>query len=501
MAAVVVRPTRFRQLVEQNKWAMVETFNMHFQKAARELAEQASDEKLTKRLLSLSVPKRKFERWMSGDLDTVPHRDTRQVLEYLFDIPAEELFRTISANDAPVGTRDVYGLSTQGHEVRAAPPFNMVHGREGDAPGQSGASGLAAFPPQPLAVDAARNVAQLGFDVPATVADQTRLLLRTTADSTQLTVISIALESIVDRYEELGPLELTRETRMWREMLRMLILSGYQPPRTQVELFRLTARASGLLGYMAVNAGAPFAVADAYCADAEELAREAGDTALEVWAAGTRSLGLYYAGRYRESDLAAQAGIALAPGSPQAIRLLVNGRARALARMGDRAGTERAVGEALELSDRQPGLPEGLTSCISFAPYSIARTCANAATASLHAGDALMALSYAEQIDELVERSTSDWSRALVRIDVAMALLQKESPEVEQAMELGRSALRAGTAAPIQSVWKRANELYDEAGRWHDVASVREYAEELRAWRSHPQAQLIVAGSSAGAVP
>ncbi|MER5991503.1 hypothetical protein [Streptomyces viridosporus] len=73
---------------------------------------------------------------------------------------------------------------------------------------------------------------------------------------------------------------------------------------------------------MAVNASARFDVVDAYCTEAETLAREVGEVSMEMWASGTRSLGLYYHKRYLEADDAAAAGVALAPDNAQAIRLL-----------------------------------------------------------------------------------------------------------------------------------------------------------------------------------
>ncbi|BBA96435.1 hypothetical protein RVR_1733 [Actinacidiphila reveromycinica] len=49
-------------------------------------------------------------------------------------------------------------------------------------------------------------------------------------------------------------------------------------------------------------------------------------------------------------DAAAAQGIELSPRSPRAIRLWAKGRARALARQGDCAGTARAIGRALDLT-------------------------------------------------------------------------------------------------------------------------------------------------------
>ncbi|WPW26328.1 hypothetical protein P6B95_01910 [Streptomyces atratus] len=445
-----MRPTLFRQMVQERRWTTSETFSTHFAKAGRELAEQTGN----RRLGEISVPRRTFDRWMAGEVRSLPQRDTRRILEHLFQQPVAKLFHT---SDSKM--------------LMAAVPLPAV--RQSSRPLASSQTGM--------------------FDDPLSVAAQTESLTRSSVDAALLEHFRGQLQGIVDRYETSGPQALAGEARMIRSTLHTL-LSGQHLPAVRAELFALTSRAAGLLAYMAVNAGSGPTVAEAYCTEAEVLAKHIGNTQLQMWAAGTRSLSLYYQRRYSEADAAAAAGIEMAPTSHQAIRLLANGRARALARLGDRRGAERAIGKALDLSDRLAGLPSGITSCISFAPYSPARTLANVITARLSLDDTAEVLSCAELIDSLIENSDSEWSRALVRLDVATALLQHKQPEIEQAMALGQSALHAGTTAPITSVWQRANELYERARPWQAEADVSQYAEELRNWRSHPQAKPIISG-------
>lgn len=442
--------TRFVLRVQENGWASYEKFSIHFAKAAERAAELEGDPRLAR----ITVSRSSFDRWMGrkGGVKGTPRREPNLVLRHMFNMSTERLFEPVDARAAVVAVPDVLPCPS---------------------------SALA-----------------LGFDDPLEVVAQTMSLTSSNADPPLVSMVALSIESIVDRYEAFGPQQLAGETRLLRKMLHT-VLAGRQPPAVRAELFALGARAAGILGYMAVNSGAAFEVVDAYCVEAESLAREIADTPLQMWAAGTRSLGLYYQQRYAEADAAALAGIELAPQSGQAIRLHVNGRARALARLGDRRGTEEAIGQAFRLSESQSALPDGLTSCIAFTPYSVARSLANAVTARLSLGDSSEVLTYASQIDSLIERSDSDWSRALVGLDVATALLQRESPEIEHAMALGRSALRAGTTAPIKSVWQRANELYAKASRWHALPDVGDYAEELRMWRSQPHAGLITAGARA----
>ncbi|WDT60277.1 hypothetical protein [Streptomyces sp. G7(2002)] len=307
-------------------------------------------------------------------------------------------------------------------------------------------------------------------------------------DPESVKVLQRSVEDIVARYEARGPHRMAPEAEDLRRYVQEL-LEGRQPPRQQEALFRLAAQASGLLGYMAVNAGRD-SLAEAYCAEAEKLASAVGDQELLMWIAGTRSLNAYYSGDFVTAVGWADAGVDLAPAHPQAIRLLANGRARALGKMGDRAGAERALAVAEELTVRH-GLPGGLTSCISFAPYGAARTLANAATAHLALGNTRRVLECADQIDDLVEQSDSAWSRALVGLDVATALLNGTSPEVEHAMSIGQQVLSAGSGPPIRSVVQRVGELNALAARWRGQPKVREFVEALQTWRATPQTQLI----------
>lgn len=472
------RATRFRQLCDRNYWTVFASFNIRFERAAQEVARIDGDP----RLADVSVGSRSYDRWMAGNLKKMPWPNTCRVLEHLFGEPAAQLF---------------------------GPPLTETAIRTSGLPQVEGSGTIKApaTPLPPLALSAASAETDVafpalllhGFDDPVTVAAQTYRLTSSNASDSVLAMVRQTIAKIVARYEALGPQQLAGEARVVREMLHG-ILGGHQPPRARAELFGLASQAAGLLGYMAVNAGMKYEVVDAYCTEAEYLAREAGEVSMEIWASGTRSLGLYYQKRYAEAAEAALAGIALSPRNPQSIRLLVNGRSRALARAGDRQGAEQAIGQALELSGRT-ALPDGLTSCISFEPYSMARTLANAITTRLSLGDTAKVLAHVEQIEELIAHSTSEWSRALVGLDVATALLQQARPEVEEAMAVGRRALRSGTTPPIKSVWERAIELYQTAEPWHDEGDVGDYAEVLRTWRSQPQAGTIVVGSRAPIAP
>ncbi|MFK0181685.1 helix-turn-helix domain-containing protein [Streptomyces xanthochromogenes] len=303
-----------------------------------------------------------------------------------------------------------------------------------------------------------------------------------------LTLFGSEIQQLVAHYEADGPhgtLRLADRAVRLRHTVHSL-LEGHQPASHRTGLFNLAAQTSALLGYMAVNRGL-HALADAYSNEAIAFASDTNDIATMMWACGTKSLNAYYQGDPERAAACAAEGIDLAPDHPQAIRLLVNGLARALGKVGDHAGACRAVGRAEDLSART-GVPGGLTPCISLEPYGYTRTLANAATVHVSLGNTESVLRYAADISEQVLTGDSAWSRALVQLDVATAQTTGSHTDIEHAMLLGRQVLDAHSDGPlILSVVQRARELHQIAEPFNDVAAVREYGEALRQWISTPR--------------
>lgn len=445
------RTTLFRQLLQQRHLTTHEAFAAQFERAAARLAALDGDH----RLASVRVSSRQFDRWYGGELQTLPRPDACRVLEHMLGRPVSELFSVMQADRA--------GRDHDNRNREEEQPTSPSQSRRSES-----FSSLHADDESPLEI-----------------VSRTQQLTTSNADESTLAFLGSSLEGITARYELDGPHVLRPQTRHLRQLAHTL-LDGHQPPRARRELFYLAARAAGLLGYMAVNTG-DFPLAEAYCTEALELSRAIDDIETELWANGTLSLRLYYLGKYADADACAAAAAERAPRGAQSIRLLANGRARALAKMGRRQAAARAIGQALELSELHD-VPVGITSCISFEPYGHARTLANAVTAHLSLGNVDQVLKDARQIDDLVEHSDSPWSRALVRLDVSTALLQQASPDVEHAMSLGKQALALCADAPITSVWQRAHDLREQARRWRNHPVVRDYDDEFRAWSSQPAA-------------
>lgn len=295
-----------------------------------------------------------------------------------------------------------------------------------------------------------------------------------------LTLLDELNPSLIGRYELEGPQRLAPELRALRRLSASLgqHISG---PAERTLLAQVAARQSALLAYMSVNLS-QFAAADAYALEAALLATAADDQALLAWIKGTQSLSAYYQEQYLDAMNLARVGLALCPDEEQRIRLLSNGLARAAGKLGDRKVVDQAVNEAFELVKRQPERA-GMTPCIDFAPYSWARTAANAATAYLSVGDCAEALKLTREVSVVVDSSDSDWSRSLVHLDEANALTQGRQADLDHAASLGMNALAGSINKPITSVGTRAAELVVGLKRRGDNKLGTEFAANLREWQ------------------
>ncbi|MFE0774296.1 hypothetical protein [Streptomyces sp. NPDC058861] len=78
----------FPKAVAERRMRVYETFTVHFQRAAREVAQLDRDPSLA----SVYVSRSTWDRWMAGDIKGLPRHPTCRVLEHLLDETAERLF-------------------------------------------------------------------------------------------------------------------------------------------------------------------------------------------------------------------------------------------------------------------------------------------------------------------------------------------------------------------------------------------------------------------------
>ncbi|MCA1217365.1 hypothetical protein [Streptomyces sp. 8L] len=89
------RAIRFPQVVEAHRMGLFETFTIHFKRAARDVAQIDGNASLA----SVHVAQSTWDRWMVGDIKTLPRPTTCRVLEHLFGEPAEQLFAREAGHD------------------------------------------------------------------------------------------------------------------------------------------------------------------------------------------------------------------------------------------------------------------------------------------------------------------------------------------------------------------------------------------------------------------
>lgn len=316
------------------------------------------------------------------------------------------------------------------------------------------------------------------FESPVTISARLQRLGQIDVDDTVLSIVELALGDIIERYEVEGPRKLAPEVVSLRVRMDELLRQRQHPKQIR-HIYELGSKLSGMLSYMAVNRG-HFAHARMYANEAFYIANILDDQQLRAWVRGTESFCAYYMGKFDIAATLAKEGLRFAGEGPQAIRLLSNGLARALGKMGDVDGVHSAIDHANLLAEHAK-TPTGLSPALTFEPYSHARLAANAATAYLSAGDYERTLEYGHQVERLVDESDSVWSRSLVRLDVATALVKSSSPDVEQAVHLGSEALFFSEERPIRSVWQRAHE-FGVATQSFDASEAREYQSVLREW-------------------
>ena len=233
------------------------------------------------------------------------------------------------------------------------------------------------------------------LDSPLEVTARMQWLSTPNVSHTVLEQLDDAVADAIDQFEASGPAPLIPQLvgqRRWVEEL----LHGHQHPRQRNRLYVVAAKLSNLLGCAALDLGVR-ATARAYCREAYQLAELADRPDLLAWVRGTQSLIEYYAGRYKAALNLPRDGQRLATDSPQAVRLAVNGVARALGKLNDDARVDDAVRHALDLLDQHAPGADSDGRSLSLCPYTKAQVAGNAATAYLSAGRPDRARPHAEQ--------------------------------------------------------------------------------------------------------
>jgi transcriptional regulator with XRE-family HTH domain len=359
------------------------------------------------------------------------------------------------------------GLSTPSARYRAA-YCALFGGDEVSLGFRSAQSAAVAVPAAAVILDAE--------DLSSVMA-RVQLLEARSVGSSSLDLLSDAVEDIVSRYEDEGPSTLLSPLTGLRLQVEAMMQTSAHPLH-QRRLYGIAGRIAGMLGYMAVNRGR-YPLARAYCREAFLLGEFGEDRDLQAWVRGTQSFCEYYAGDYATAVELARNGYQFAADGPQAVRLAVNGEARALAKLGDQHGVSAAVDQAYRLLERNP-VVSGVSPGISFGGYSLARTASNAVTAYVDLGATKAAVEHAEVAMPEFELSDSRWSKSLIRLDLAKSLAINPDGDPDEAAGLVSRALDLSSGNLISSMILRSRDFLRVSGqRWRDVPAVVELREAV----------------------
>ena len=307
--------------------------------------------------------------------------------------------------------------------------------------------------------------------------DARRLALKASSDDeARLAYLENEVRQAVADNERLTPAVLMARMRPLRSYVDQL-MSGRQHPPQRVRLYVAAAHLSGLLGALALDLGA-FGVAHAYAAEAFDLADAAQQPDAQAWARATQSLIAFYSGDYYDALAYAQDGLRQAGPSPHRIRLIVNGEARAYARLGDRYGVDKAVDRAFTMLSDYPSGSQ-VSASLALGPYCHARAAANTATAYLALDCGIDVTGHLTTAINAFDAAALRGPQALSRLDLATAHLHHDNPEPEQAGSLVLEALNLTADQRYESVHQRARQFLALARPFAQQPQLRHVAELL----------------------
>ncbi|MBE1878765.1 XRE family transcriptional regulator [Myceligenerans pegani] len=331
----------------------------------------------------------------------------------------------------------------------------------------------------------------------AEIAERRRWLASTSVDQAKLAFLSDMVRWIIDQDEKSPTHVLASHANDLRRYVHPLLTRAHKPA-TGTRLFTVATQLSGAQAAIALDQGR-VPVARAYAAEAFDLAEAVGDPEVVSWARATQSLVEYYDDRIFDALAYAQDGLDRAPDGVHTVRLTVNGVARALARMGDTDGVERAVDHAWTVVEDQPGAAEPLTPSLTTGMYCRARTAGNAATAFLTVGDVARVEHYANIALPMFDRTETPGPWAMTRLDLATGFLQPGFRDIDRATSLVREAVEVAGVLPFPAQ-QRAAQFLQAAQPWQALPEVRD-VRELVTDRSRNQTEGMNGVAGTGELP
>lgn len=403
-----------RRLLVERHWQRYSTFRVRFEEAAARLARETGQPRLAR----LTVSPRQFDRWVYGEIVSLPRDDACQVLEDLLGRPVHELFATTAT---PTKSRETPGPLVAAPETATDGVEDLVLAAAEES--REHADRLAVAGVDALAVDRLR--------------DQ---------------VIALAGEFAVQ-----APAAVVPRARHLRRLACELLDRTPRPAQAR-ELYLVAGAACGLLASASFDLGHR----DAAAAHADAVWTYGGligHTGVQAWARGMQALLANWSGRPRQAQQLVSDGLRLAPGGGARVRL--HGiEARAWSHLGDRGRTDAAVSAGLSaLGDQgEDELHEQIGGEFGFGP---ARHAWCVSSAYVQLGDGPAAAHHAMRAIALYQQlppaDRTPKAAAAAAADLAAAhLLQAELDGAEDVL---RGVLTLPTQHRVESVRLRLTKV------------------------------------------
>lgn len=326
---------------------------------------------------------------------------------------------------------------------------------------------------EPWRVPAPRAEA-LELDELEQIEERRRWLTWAGIDEAKLAFLSDMVGWLIDQDEKSPTQVLASRASDLRRYVNPLLGVAHKPVHA-ARLFTIAAQLSGAQAALALDQGR-VTVARAYAAEAFGLAEAVGNPEVVSWARATQSLVEYYDDKIFDALAYARDGLDRAAGGVHSVRLSVNGVARALARLGEADGVERAVHHAWTVLEQRPAVAGSLTPSLTTDMYCRARAAGNAATAFLALGDVTKVEHYADIALPMFDRTQTPGPWAMTRLDLATGLLQPASRDIDRAASLVREAVEVADVLPFP-VQQRVTQFLQAARPWQALPQVREVRE------------------------
>ncbi|GAB3120877.1 DNA-binding protein [Streptomyces calidiresistens] len=306
--------TVFPALLKERGWTDYHVFLREYEKTARHLATLQGPTNLR----TATVSERQFRRWMAGELRGLPRGAARRILEYLFTMSIDRIFRLAEAPAKEVASQE------------ETPSVLPSHVQQQDD----------------VVSRAARESATWAAGV-----EQTNVGPHT------LEQLEADIRRIVTSYPNRPVEPIFHEVTALRDRAFEL-LEGRQPPQYTRELYLMAGYLCGILANASFDlsrydAGETQARVGFLCAEL------AGHNGLRAWLRGLQSLMAYWAGRPRDAVRLAEAGRDFTPERGTSHVRLESLAARAYGQMGMRSEALAAMHRAEELreiaTDDDPG--------------------------------------------------------------------------------------------------------------------------------------------------